>query len=586
MPAAGASEPSTRITLRFQAPHGASAVRLVMPAWTPGDYRIRRHGRNVRALAATDASGAPLPVERRDDSTWEIAAPAGAAVVVRYTLPNSPPDIFTENVKVTRRYAFYEGHATFVYVEGLRSAQVELEVGPPPGWSDAITPLEPIEGPDGRPEPNRFSAHTYDELADSPVLVGECDVRTFSAGGKPHRVAFFGRHRECRPDTVLPGIRAIVESQLRWAGGAPYARYVFFVDVGGSGGALEHAASTRIAWAHTLGPAPLHSLVSHEFFHLWNVKRLRPRHFDPMDLQREVDTRDLWFLEGVTEYYGRRFLMHSGVWTPRVFAQSMASGIDQLRGNPARLRVTAEESGRRVWEANNSEGYGGLSYYLKGMMIGLCLDLFLRHAAPGSSGLDDVVRDLLARYGAPRPGYPEGAIRDAVVRLGGAEAGELLDTMTRTTRELPVGEALAAAGLRARTTRQGTVIEEDPEASEAARAVGEAWLRPAYGGASTAPSRSQRRSSAVSGTWHAPTASWTRSTRVVLNAGTHSAGWCSRYASATCVGVRPIRSASARARSRRARFAGVSKRAALRGLSENQPFAVAEYATTGRPRRA
>ncbi|HSV73215.1 MAG TPA: hypothetical protein VLH79_05595 [Chthonomonadales bacterium] len=521
-PATTETEASTHVTMRFTAPADGAPVRLLMPAWTPGDYRIRHHGRNVRSLSVQDASAAPLPTERLDDSTWEVRAPAGAPVTVRYTLPNSPPDIFTDHVRVSRRYAFYSGHAVFLYVDGRRAEPVELEVRPPAGWRGTTTSLDPAMGPDGQPEENRFTARTYDELADSPLLVGESVQRDFTVAGRLHRVAFFNRHRDVRPEAVMPAIRAIVESQVRWAGGAPYTRFVFFIDVGGTGGALEHYSSTRIAWNPAHGNLPLLALVSHEFFHVWNVKRLRPRHFDPMDLQRTVDTRDLWFIEGVTEYYTRRFLLHAGVFDASAFLESMAFGIDQLRSTPARLRVTAEESGRRVWEANNSEGFGGLSYYLKGKVVGLCLDLYLRHVAPGSNGLDDVIRDLLARYGAPRPGYPEGAIRAAVVRLGGAAAGELLDTMTRTTQELPVGEVLAAAGLRARPARGGTVIEEDPEASEAARAIGAAWLRPSYWEADAATSRRQRVSLSVAGTLSAPAASWARTASTAPNAETRS----------------------------------------------------------------
>jgi predicted metalloprotease with PDZ domain len=197
----------------------------------------------------------------------------------------------------------------------------------------------------------------------------------------------------------------------------------------------------------------------------------------PFDYVDPPRTRNLWFSEGVTSYYGDLSVRRAGLATDADYLSGLAAKIRWLQATPGRKRVTADESSLRVWEANNSNGYGGLSYYLKGELIGLCLDLKLRGLTNNRSSLDGVMRDMMARFGLPKPGFPEDGIRDAVIRAGGAEMGPFYDLLCRSTEELPFAECLSYAGLLLETTgRNQFVISPAPDALPQAVAVRRSWL--------------------------------------------------------------------------------------------------------------
>jgi hypothetical protein len=220
------------------------------------------------------------------------------------------------------------------------------------------------------------------------------------------------------------------------------------------------------------------AFAAHEFFHLWNVKRLRPVGLGPFDYIHPPRIRHLWFCEGVTDYYAGLTLRRAGLVSEATYLEELAATIRQLQSSPAARRISAEEASWRVWEEKGSSGYGGLSYYLKGYLIGLCLDLKLRGLTNNRCSLDDVMRDLLARYGLPKPGFLEDGIRDALLRAAGPEMGPFYDKLCRTTQEMPFEECLGYAGLRLiRVAGRHLHIERDPSASLEANALRQDWLR-------------------------------------------------------------------------------------------------------------
>ena len=192
----------------------------------------------------------------------------------------------------------------------------------------------------------------------------------------------------------------------------------------------------------------------------------------PFDYIDPPKTRNLWFCEGVTSYCGDLSCLRAGLITEEQYLRSIAGTISFLQSNPARKRVTAEQSSYRVWEANNSEGYGGLSYYLKGELMGLCLDLKIRGLTNNHSSLDTVMRDMMARYGLPKPGFPEDGIREACIRAAGPEMGPFYDLLARSTEELPFAECLRFAGIL--LTPQG--MQRDKNAGAEAVKIGDSWL--------------------------------------------------------------------------------------------------------------
>lgn len=475
-PPRASAEARTVVEMRVTGLLKEKAIRLQMPVWSPGDYHVQNHGRHVRDLRAAGPKGEPLSVTRPDENDWEIETGGANEVTVTYELPNAPPGFFTENVQVKERHAFYNGPATYLYVVGHKNAPATVHIALPEGWQRAITPLDPLPPDSAHPRQIGFSAPDYDTLADAPVLVGDYATREFTHGGRPHILAFFNSHRGLDYDAFVPILQKIVAEQCRMMGGPPYKRYLFFFDVNGRGGALEHLNSARIAWPRSAPVRFVARVAAHEFFHLWNVKRIRPAALGPFDYVKPPRTRNLWFCEGVTDYVAALSVRRAGLESEAEYLAGLSGQINALQAATARRRVTADESSLRVWEANNSSGYGGLNYYLKGHLIGLCLDLKIRGVTNGRAGLDDLMRDLLARYGLPKPGFPEDGIREAVIRIAGPELGPFYDLLCRSTEEMPFAECLRYAGLRLRVSGGQAQIEPDPAASPEAQAIRRVWL--------------------------------------------------------------------------------------------------------------
>lgn len=471
-------EARTDVQMTLEDLNDQSTIDVQMPAWSPGDYEVQNHARYVQNLRAFDKEGRELPVSRRNLHTWRVEKGDKTRVFIRYSLPNTPPGNFSENVQVKSHYAFYNGPALLLYVVGGKSAPAILHVKLPPGWSRALSPLEPLRNGSVGGRVTCFTAPDYDTLADSPLLVGEYVTREFTFAGKPHIIAFFGAHRGVPYDSFTSILQKIVAEQNRLMGGPPYTRYIFFLDIDGRGGGLEHLNSARIAWPRNVPARELATFAAHEFFHLWNVKRIRPAALGPFDYIHPPRTRSLWFCEGVTDYYAALTVRRAGLIGEETYLAGLAVAIRELRSNPAARRIPAEEASLHVWEERGSSGYGGLSYYLKGSLIGLCLDLKIRGLTDNRVSLDDVMRDLLARYGLPKPGFPEEGIREAVIRAAGPEMGPFYDKLCRTAEEMPFAECLRYAGLRLVQTVGGRLrIERDLEAAPSAVALRRDWLR-------------------------------------------------------------------------------------------------------------
>jgi predicted metalloprotease with PDZ domain len=441
------------VQMRFAVPTGADHVDLQMPTWSPGDYHYQHHARSVVQLAAVTAGANParLPVTHPDPDTWSIQTSGASAITVSYVLPETPPGIFSDNIHFDPHYAFFAGPAAYLYIVGHKDLAAQITVVVPNNWQVKM-PL-PSVGSDAS-EPNTavtFVAPDYDTLADSPMVMGDAQglqTRQFTVDNVTHTAVYFGKVNETRPlDSYTPVLRRIVQAENDIMGGPPYGQYDFLFGVGEFPAGLEHLNSTRIGLWLNAPPRAVGSLVAHEFFHLWNVKRIRPSVLGPFDYIEAPRTRNLWFAEGVTEYYAHIALRRAGLTSEMEFLDHWRRAIDALQRNPARLRVTADESSLRVWEAGNSSGYGGLSYYQKGELIGLCLDLKIRHVTDNRKSLDDVMRALLQKCNPPKPGYGEDELRDTINQVAGHDLTAFYNLLARSTREMPFTECLAYAGL-------------------------------------------------------------------------------------------------------------------------------------------
>jgi predicted metalloprotease with PDZ domain len=426
-----------------------AAAELCFPVWTPGSYLVREFARHVEGLEADDGAGHPLPVERLDKHRFKVAAGGAATAVIRYRLYANELTVRTCHLDGTHGYL--NAAAALPYAAGRQGEACELEVVPPEGWEVSTA----LAG-----GPRRFQARDYDELADSPLEIGRHRVLRFQAAGKAHELALWGRGHldEAR---LTEDVQRIVETFARLFGGLPYERYLFIVHLADTRrGGLEHARSTTLAVART-GFFPREAyeetlaLVAHEFFHLWNVKRLRPAALTPYDYAREQYTRLLWWFEGVTSYYDGLALVRAGLTEPRSYLRALGRLLTTLARTPGAAKMSVEEASFLAWvklyRPDENTPNSAVSYYLKGELVALALDLALRRAG---SSLDVLVRTLHARQ--PASGLPEDGVERAVAGvLGEGPARAFFDRFVRGTGalELPLEQvglrvrARAAAGL-------------------------------------------------------------------------------------------------------------------------------------------
>jgi predicted metalloprotease with PDZ domain len=423
------------------------APELAFPVWTPGSYLVREFARHVEGLAAADGDGRPLPIVRLDKHRFRVLAGEAGRVVVTYRVYANELTVRTCHVDGT--HAYLNGAAVFPYAAGREREPHALEIAPPPGWSIATA----LEG-----GPTSFAARDYDTLADSPVEIGTHRVARFTALGKPHEIAIWGKG-SFDAERLARDVAGLVETLGGLMGGLPYERYLFVLHVTEKRrGGLEHATSTtldvgrngffpREAYEETLG------LFAHEFFHLWNVKRLRPAALTPYDYAREQYTRLLWWFEGATSYYENLALARAGITEPKRLLERLGRSLTTLERTPGARKMTVEEASFLAWvkhyRPDENSVNSAISYYLKGELVVLALDLALRRAG---SSLDGLLGALYARH--LEQGMPEDGVEAAVSELLGADAARaFFDRHVRGTEPLALDLELVGLRLRRRSAQ-------------------------------------------------------------------------------------------------------------------------------------
>jgi predicted metalloprotease with PDZ domain len=415
---------------------------LCFPVWTPGSYLVREFARQVEGLEAQDGEGRPLSVTRIDKHRFTVAAGDAGTIVLRYRVYANELTVRTCHLDGT--HGFLNGAAVFPYAAGRLGEPCELEVIPPAGWQVATA----LAG-----GPIRFTARDYDELADSPVEIGQHRLLRIEAGGKRHELAIWGRGHLDEP-ALAEDVRKIVEVFARLFGGLPYERYLFILHLSDKRrGGLEHARSTTLHLARTgFFPRDAYeeslAVVAHELFHVWNVKRLRPAAFLPYDYAREQYTRLLWWFEGVTSYYDGLSLVRAGITEPRRYLRTLGQQLTTLSRTPGAAKMSLEESSFLAWvkqyRPDENSVNSTVSYYLKGELVALALDLALRRAG---TSLDVLLRTLHAHH-AER-GLPEDGVERAAAGILGADAARsFFDRFVRGVEPLEPG--LEQLGLRIR----------------------------------------------------------------------------------------------------------------------------------------
>jgi predicted metalloprotease with PDZ domain len=431
----------------------AGALNVQIPNWSPGAYFQRNGGQSVHDLAATDAAGAVLTVAHPEGSTWTVAATAPGTVTVKYWIPTRGGGFGMGGGRgpADESYIQLSGPSVYLYAVDRKKERCKVTFDVPSGWP-CVVGLDPASGPE-----NTYSAPTYDVLADNPMSTGQVNVETYNLRGKTHTIVLEGAGKDLiDKDLILKDCRFVSAAETDFWGGAPYHKYVWHFIVtphGRGGGGLEHLSSTQITLSSDLTPGTL-SLLAHEYFHLWNVKRIRSSVLGPFDYTKLPKTGALWWLEGVTDYYASLLPYRYGAWTRQQFYAEIIQNMRAIQNNPARLTVSANDASLRVGEANggrgNSNGFQ-ISYYNLGWLAGLCLDTEIRAQTNGKHSLDDVAHALFNECKNDKPGFQEGEIRTLCVKFGGPALGPFYDSVVNQPGEKPIAAQLAKMGLKLET---------------------------------------------------------------------------------------------------------------------------------------
>ncbi|HWM86483.1 MAG TPA: hypothetical protein VNO33_11610, partial [Kofleriaceae bacterium] len=353
---------------------GAAALDLMMAVWTPGSYLVREYSRHIEALAASAPDGARLSVEKTRKNRWRVKTGGAASVTVRYRL--YAPEMTVRTNWVSDDMAMLNGAATFLVPVGQLRRPHDVAFELPQGWKTSITALPPHPGG----QPHRYLAPDYDTLVDSPVLLGNPVVRQFEVAGVRHRLAEIGDTGMWEPDRAARDVTRLVEAQRAFWGQLPYRSYDFLtVLVDGPGGGLEHLDSTLLIsspWAMRRAHdyARWLSVVSHEFFHAWNVKRLRPAELGPFDYENEVYTRSLWVAEGVTSYYADLLVERAGLIDRDEYLAALSGHIRDVETGPGREVTPVSRASFDAWikfyRPDENTHNMTVDYYSKGAVVG------------------------------------------------------------------------------------------------------------------------------------------------------------------------------------------------------------------------
>ncbi|WP_419686089.1 M61 family metallopeptidase [Burkholderia theae] len=446
--------------------------RFSLPVWIPGSYLVREFARNIVTLGAFNDAGRKVRIAKTDKHTWQ-AAPVNGALTLRY-------DVYAWDLSVRSAYldesgGFFNATAVFLSVAGREDAPCEVDIAKPAGaafrtWRVG-TALPEARGTK-RYGFGAYRASNYDELSDHPVTIGEFALATFDAHGVPHDIVVAGRVTQLDLERLRTDLKRVCEAQIALfepkSKKAPMDRYVFMTLAVSDGyGGLEHRASTALICNRTDLPVKGRpettegyrtylGLCSHEYFHTWNVKRIKPAAFVPYDLTRENYTSLLWLFEGFTSYYDDLMLVRSGLMSQDEYFAALGRTVGGVLRGTGRLKQSVAESSFDAWikyyRQDENATNAIVSYYTKGSLVALAFDLAIRAQTHNRKSLDDVMRLLWQRYGrdfyrGKQAGVEENEVEALIEEATGVALGRLFADAVHGTRDLPLAELLAPFGV-------------------------------------------------------------------------------------------------------------------------------------------
>ena len=462
---------------------GSQSLDLFIPVWSPGFYHKEDHAAKVTDLSITAPDGSTLPVDKPKPNRWHVKTNGASSVVLTYSLLCDRKFVTTNWVGPD--CAILNGPATFITtLDHARPYEVTIVL--PPQWEHAKSGLKPIDH-----APARFSAPDYDTLVDCPIAVGTFDVREFHVGKSRHELVSIGDHGPWKPQRPVADLAKIVTAARDMWGWneLPFDHYVFLFAFGPGGGGLEHLNSTLV----TSSPTAMEttnayhgwlSLVSHEYFHAFNVKRLRPIELGPFDYENPPTTASLWISEGLTNYYGDLMVRRAGLSTEPGLLRQISSQISQLQKSPGRLLQTLSQASEQVWTSSTSgvrnDPTKTISYYFKGPVVGFLLDARIRAATSGARSLDDAMRLAYTRYSGAQ-GFTPSQFLACASEVAAIDLSDWFHRALDSTDELDYAQALDWFGLRfAPSDTPGAstwILEPLPQPTDAQKSHLADWAR-------------------------------------------------------------------------------------------------------------
>lgn len=435
------------VTATFDA-KGRDSLELFMPVWTPGSYLIREYARHVETISARDGSGRSIPIEKTRKNRWRVNTKTTDKAIIRYRLYCREMSVRTNWVE--EGFAILNGAPTFITALDMLDRPHRVRVHLPQNWSKVSTALIPGD------KPREYVARDFDYLVDSPIVLGNQVVEKFNVGGIEHELVTLGGEGIWDTEKAAKDLAKIVEQHHKVWQVIPYRNYKFLNCVVEAGGGLEHDNSTLMMtsrWSFGTRSRYLSwlSLASHEFFHTWNIRRLRPVELIKYDYENENYFSTLWIGEGVTSYYDDLLVKRSGLSTEKEYLNFLSRQIKSLQTTEGRLTQSLSDSSRDTWikfyRPDENSRNARISYYTKGAVAAFLLDAEIRSATKGQKSLDDVMRELYRRY-AGNKGFTSAQFRALASEIAGRDLSAWFAHAIDSTEELDYQTALAHYGLQ------------------------------------------------------------------------------------------------------------------------------------------
>lgn len=462
--AAGAQAQNIAFTVSFTEPQAHYAevemvidgykkdfVDVKMPVWTPGSYLIREFAKNVEGFTATDKSGKKLASSKINKNTWRITSGKNDQIRVNYRVYSFEISVRTPFVDAS--HAFLSPTGIFMYVDGQIKKPATVTIEPYKGWTKVSTGLEEVKG-----KAFTYRAADFDILFDSPIEVGNQDVFEFEASGVRHEVAMYGGGNYNK-ERLKKDMAAVIEQSTAIFGENPNKKYVFIVhNFNFGGGGLEHLNSTvlgasRNGYTNPRSYKGFLSLVAHEYFHLWNVKRLRPIALGPFNYDEENYSTNLWIAEGFTAYYDNNLVRRAGFYTPEQYLDLVAGEFNTIQNQPGSRVMSASEASFDAWikqyRPNENSKNTSISYYNKGAVIATLMNLQIMHSTNGAKSLDDVMKGMYDQYYKKlNRGYTDAEFKSMVEKVSGQSFDKFYADYVYGTRPVDHNLYLGYAGLQ------------------------------------------------------------------------------------------------------------------------------------------